>query len=120
MNLCRFERIAADRIRCTICGTERVTADDPATYQRPCGRGAIAPAYSLPEFHPLTDPCTHFGTVIRQGTCDVCGHRGKPYDIHACAIHGECQLRRFQTRNGPKWCGNCKEYQPLAAAMASN
>ena len=110
--LCRFERISPTRIRCATCKTEREFSKDPAEYRRNCGSVMLPAEVLSPESHPLTDPCLHFGPVIRQGICDVCGHRGKPYDVHACAIHGECQLRRMQARGGPKWCGNCGDYKP--------
>lgn len=108
--LCRFERISPTRIKCAGCGAEREYGGDPANYRRNCG--SPPPAHLAAEPHPLSDPCLHFGPVIRQGICDVCGHKGKPYDIHACAVHGECQLRRMQARGGPKWCGNCADYKP--------
>jgi len=119
--ICQFERISATKIKCSVCGTERDHEGPADKYVRHCGQPQSIPArFDVSDAHPLTDPCVHFGPVLRQATCDVCGQRGKPYDVHACAIHGECQLRRYQTRNGPKWCGNCESYQPKAAATLSN
>lgn len=40
-------------------------------------------------------PCSHRSTeVARIGICDLCSLKGKPFDVFACEIHGECSIGR--------------------------
>ncbi len=87
---------------CAIC----IYRDQPDREDAP-------PAASPAEAHPLTDPCVHLGEVVDQGTCDICGSRGKPFDIHACELHGRCQKLRCRTGDdAPRACARCSDYRP--------
>lgn len=50
-------------------------------------------------------PCVYRGDVVRQGECDLCGIRGQPFDIYACAKFGECSVARRNTKVRP--CSTC-------------
>jgi len=60
--------------------------------------------------YPPIDHCRHLGKIIRQGQRTVCGQVGRPFDVHACAVHGECSLRRV-CRNC-RDCSHCAQYEP--------
>jgi hypothetical protein len=63
--------------------------------------------------YPAIDLCRHLGPSIERGTCNVCGLKGQPFDIHACAVHGRCTVRRYRTdRPDLKVCVRCGDYTP--------
>ena len=55
--------------------------------------------------------CVHRGDqVVRQEECTLCGGRRRVADVYACAIHGECTLRRTRAGSGgPPNCLGCPE-----------
>lgn len=53
-------------------------------------RQDLRPRQQSPASQPQrTSPCTHLGEVTRREQCPTCGGT-KLYDIHACAVYGEC------------------------------
>lgn len=40
--------------------------------------------------------CPNRREALRTETCDICGFRGQPVNVFACAKHGECTPFRFQ------------------------
>ena len=44
---------------------------------------------------PADLACVHRGEKIREGKGNLCGHRGTPFEVFTCEIHGECVLRRL-------------------------
>lgn len=53
--------------------------------------------------------CAHRGDVLRVEKCELCGHKHESVEIHACALHGECSLRRYKAGNGPRACLTCQD-----------
>jgi hypothetical protein len=54
--------------------------------------------------------CSHRGNVTRDALCDVCGGvlaKGQPFDVFACAKHGECSLQRMRRDVRP--CITCQD-----------
>jgi hypothetical protein len=54
--------------------------------------------------------CPHRGNVTRDALCDVCGGvlaKGQPFDVFACAKHGECSLQRMRRDVRP--CITCQD-----------
>lgn len=37
-------------------------------------------------------PCVHRGEKIRDGSCNLCGIRGQPFEVLSCSIYGECSI----------------------------
>ena len=60
-----------------------------------------------PELTPADFPCIHRGNVIDRRECQLCGARGKLFDVHACAVRGACSV---QTRErGLQACVACED-----------
>jgi hypothetical protein len=126
MSECVFELVSAGRIRCTACGTERAHEGDPTLYRRPCpaGNNAAAPSQAAPPADSIAAaailqgiPCRHRGEVVERGTCNVCGSRGQPLEVFACAVHGRCMLRRLRNdRPDLTVCWSCHDFQGLPPA----
>jgi len=57
-------------------------------------------------------PCRHRGAQIDEVVCQLCGRRGEPVAIYACALqHGECSLRRFKVGEQIHSCITCEDRQ---------
>lgn len=54
--------------------------------------------------------CLHRGEVLRQIECRTCGNRGKMVDVHYCAVHGECTLKRAVYLEKPHVCLGCTSH----------
>ena len=62
---------------------------------------------AAPDLTPADFPCIHRGDAIEMRECQLCGSRGKLFDVHACAVHGECSV---QTRErGLQACVACED-----------
>jgi hypothetical protein len=120
---CQFVTAASNTIRCTRCGCLRTTAANPASYHRLCDLGepnrllenpAIDRAASI-----MRAPCRHRGEVVEQGVCNVCGFKGQPYDVYACALHGRCMVRRYRNdRADVRVCMSCEDYATVDAVAS--
>lgn len=61
----------------------------------------------LPDLKPEDFPCVHRGGVLEVRTCELCGNRGKVFDVFACVVHGRCSV---QTRErGLIACVACED-----------
>lgn len=60
--------------------------------------------------------CIQRGRVIARREADLCGLRGQLYDVHACAIHGECVTRRTCQRQRERFCLNCGDWRAAETA----
>ncbi len=75
------------------------------------GEGNTVEAFRRLWSGQLPVKCVHRGEVIRVGKCDLCGFdKGHPFDVLACALHGECSLLRKHSK--VKGCAACEDYQP--------
>lgn len=61
--------------------------------------------------------CAHRGLYIDTGSCDLCGIRGQPFEILACAIHGRCSLNRQHSQ--VKSCAACDDYREIPDSLTS-
>ncbi len=61
---------------------------------------------------PRAPACLQRGEVLTQRPADLCGLRNQLYDVHACAIHGECVTRRTCRKQLETFCGTCPDRQP--------
>lgn len=68
---------------------------------------------------PVSITCIHRGEAVREDTANLCGMRGKQTTIYACAIHGECSLRRYCTRQTVRTCITCDDRQELVELATS-
>ena len=57
--------------------------------------------------------CVHRGPWLETMKCDLCGMKGQPFDVFACAVHGRCSLRRRHSK--VKSCLACAERQERGA-----
>lgn len=126
--MCRFESVGAGLYRCMNCNTvwpppgasewankqpiERVRqhcvkpGPEPERIRRPVG---------LVEYASHLEPCIHRGPVIdTTRECNLCGgDKGKPFEVLACAVHGECSLTRKHSK--VKSCLACTDFKPIEA-----
>jgi hypothetical protein len=59
------------------------------------------------------EACVHRGPTIADDTCNVCGFRGQPFEVYACALHGRCMVKRYRNdRPDLAVCLNCDDYVP--------
>lgn len=66
-----------------------------------------------------TAGCRHRGAAIAQRPADLCGLRGTLYDVHACAIHGECVTRRTCRKQPERFCLACDDWQTPPAVPSA-
>lgn len=59
-------------------------------------------------------PCVHRGELLRVEKCQLCGAKDVPMPIHACAVHGECALRRWwdDKKISMGTCSGCDQRSP--------
>lgn len=62
-------------------------------------------------------PCTHLGLATETHLCDLCSLKGQPFQVYACAIHGECSLTRKHSQ--VKSCAACADFAVAQSAPAS-
>lgn len=62
--------------------------------------------------------CQHRGELLRTEPCEFCGNKGNPVEVLACAVHGECSLKRYKAGKGPMACLTCKERLPPIVELA--
>jgi ribosomal protein L32 len=110
---CKFSLQSPGIIKCTRCGTVRRTNQSPEWYRRMCdvqedSDQSMKTALSV--IHGIR--CAHQGDKIADGVCNVCGMKGQPFDVYACALHGQCMTRRFRNdRPDLKVCANCDDFE---------
>lgn len=97
---CVLERITPRLLRCCNCGRELRTRRPAELYSATCRQAAS-----------IYDTCAHRGEALRDVTCTICGRRGELMTVFACAVHGECVLRRWKAGSqGVAVCLGCEEH----------
>lgn len=66
--------------------------------------GAPAPPAAMT---PVVPECVHRGAKIRDDLCNLCGIKGQPFEVLACALHGECSTHRKHSQVRP--CITCPD-----------
>lgn len=79
-----------------------------AAPRRPRSREPVTRPAAPPAPIPETFACPHRGAVLRELTADLCGLRGRVFDVHQCAVHGECVQQTVCKKQPVKSCVMCK------------
>lgn len=91
------------QLTCVECGTSLVSSR-PSLYRKCVADSRVQAGYWADM------SCQHRGEVLRQIECRTCGNRGKMVDVHYCAVHGECTLKRAVYLEKPHVCLGCDSH----------
>lgn len=67
------------------------------------------PDYGQPHATAGSLPCVHRGDVVRRLDCGQCGGRDLVLDVHACALHDECTIRKVEAGTAMRSCLSCDD-----------
>lgn len=114
---CDFRRDVTGR-RCR-CDCPRVHSADgtvPLSLCRICPQRTVDGAMVSPPGRQAEQakpfaflPCTHRGEELRQEKCNLCGSLDRFVPVHACKIHGECSVSRYNAKQAMPICTRCNE-----------
>lgn len=103
---CHFKYLDEKRRRCIYCKQVVVGTDPPYRIEREC------PKPRGEQTRTINLVCVHRGEPMRIIDCEICGRRGQQEQVFACAIHGECTVRKAvrTTHGGMKNCLSCENF----------
>jgi hypothetical protein len=122
--LCRHPRVRApgnvvSAIICQGCDHINEPADMKpvrqveAEFQAEMSRAASEPRPTVELVTYPPEPCIHRGLdILRQERSQLCGTCNATQAVFACAIHGECTLRRYKSGSKPACCRFCPDADP--------
>lgn len=110
---CDFYRADAGLVQCRHCPNKLRTDVAPERCIARCRRHD--PQRPPPTWNAnlatATD-CRHRGEVLRLERNELCGCSGTGEPVYACALHGQCTLRRFKHNQAPAICLGCDDQWP--------
>lgn len=95
---CQLE-ISGGRRQCVNCGWTTTIGGPVWKICQSPNQSAVCAASGL--------ACIHRGDKIRDDTCDLCGVKGRPFEVFGCNLHGECSLHRVHSK--VSGCAACED-----------